>query len=68
LKRKIFILILTGYIFDNAATGQGLWNFFFKAMNCGAITEEEALATGLSIDEIHTGSFYKILQGKRKSK
>jgi len=67
LKRKIFILILTGDIFDNAATCQGLWNFF-RAMNCGAITEGEALATGLSIDEIHTGSFCKILQGKRKLK
>ena len=59
------ISTLTGDIFDDAATGQGLLNFFLKAMNCGAITEKEALATGLSIEEIRSRSFYKILQGRR---
>ncbi len=59
------ISTLTGDIFDDAATGQGLLNFFLKAMNCGAITEEEATATGLSIEEIRSRSFYKILQGRR---
>ena len=62
------ISTLTGDIFDDAATGQGLLNFFLKAMNCGAISEEEALVTGLSIDEIRSRSFYRILQGRRKSK
>jgi citrate lyase beta subunit len=62
------ISTLTGDIFDDAATGQGLLNFFLKAMNCGAITEEEATATGLSIEEIRSRSFYKILQGRRNSK
>ena len=59
------ISTLTGDIFDDAATGQGLLNFFLKAMNCGAITEEEALVTGLTLDEIRSRSFYKILQGRR---
>jgi len=59
------ISTLTGDIFDDAATGQGLLNFFLKAMNCGAISEEEATATGLSIDEIRTRSFYKILKDRR---
>ena len=59
------ISTLTGDIFDDAATGQGLLNFFLKAMNCGAIAEEDALATGLTIDEIRSRSFYKILQGRR---
>jgi citrate lyase beta subunit len=62
------ISTLTGDIFDDAATGQGLLNFFLKALNCGAITEVEALATGLTIDEIHSRSFYKILQGRRSKK
>ena len=62
------ISTLTGDIFDDAATGQGLLNFFLKAMNCGAISEEEALATGLTIDEIHSRSFYKILHGRRMKK
>lgn len=60
------ISTLTGDIFDDAATGQGLLNFFLKAMNCGAITEEEALVTGLTLDEIRSRSFYKILEGRRK--
>jgi len=60
------ISTLTGDIFDDAATGQGLLNFFLKAINCGAITEQEATATGLSLDEIRTRSFYRILEGRRK--
>ncbi|MEO6523654.1 MAG: phosphoenolpyruvate kinase [Mucilaginibacter sp.] len=60
------ISTLTGDIFDDAATGQGLLNFFLKAMNCGAITEEEALATGLTLDEIRSRSFFRILEGRRK--
>ena len=60
------ISTLTGDIFDDAATGQGLLNFFLKAMNCGAINEDDVLATGLTIEEIRSRSFYKILQGRRK--
>jgi citrate lyase beta subunit len=59
------ISTLTRDIFDDAATGQGLLNFFLKAMNCGAISEQEATATGLTIEEIRSRSFYKILQGRR---
>jgi hypothetical protein len=59
------ISTLTGDIFDDAATGQGLLNFFLKAMNCGAITENEAVATGLTLEEIRSRSFYKILEGRR---
>ncbi len=62
------ISTLTGDIFDDAATGQGLLNFFLRAMNCGAISEEEATATGLTIKEIRSRSFYKILQGRRAKK
>jgi citrate lyase beta subunit len=60
------ISTLTKDIFDDAATGQGLLNFFLKAMNCGAITAEEATATGLTIEEIRSRSFYRILEGRRK--
>ncbi len=61
------ISTLTGDIFDDAATGQGLLNFFLRAMNCGAISEKEATATGLTIEEIRSRSFYKILQGRKGS-
>jgi len=52
-------------IFDDAATGQGLLNYFLRAINCGAVSEEEVLATGLTMEEIRTRSFYKILEGRR---
>jgi len=57
---------LVGDVFDDAATGQGLLNYFLRAINCGAITEEEALTrTGLDIDELHSRSFLRILEGRK---
>ena len=58
---------LHGDTFDDAATGQGLLNFFLRGVNCGALTEQEALATGLSIDELRGRSFLKILNNRRNS-
>ena len=58
---------LSGDVFDDAATGQGLLNYFLKALNCGAISEEEVLATGLTLEEIRSRSFYRILLNRRKS-
>jgi citrate lyase beta subunit len=57
---------LTGDVFDDAATGQALLNFFLRGRACGAITEEEAAATGLSADELATRSFPAILRGRGK--
>ncbi len=59
---------LVGDVFDDAATGQGLLNYFLRALNCGAITEEEALATGLTLEELRSRSFVKILKGRRSVK
>ncbi len=56
---------LFGDVFDDAATGQGLLNFFLRGIACGAITEAEALATGLTLAEIRTRSFQKILEARR---
>ena len=58
---------LVGDVFDDAATGQGLLNYFLRALNCGAITEDEAMATGLTLDELRSRSFVKIMKGRRKS-
>jgi citrate lyase beta subunit len=56
---------LVGEVFDDAATGQGLLNFFLRAINCGAISESQATErTGLTIDELNTRSFVKILGGR----
>lgn len=57
---------LIGDVFDDAATGQGLLNYFLRALNSGAITEEEVLATGLTLDEIRSRSFKKILENRKK--
>jgi citrate lyase beta subunit len=58
---------LVGDVFDDAATGQGLFNFFLRAINCGAITEDEALPlSGLTLEELHSGSFVKILGTRQK--
>lgn len=56
---------LVGDVFDDAATGQGLLNYFLRARNCGAITAEEAAATGLTPAEFASRSFLKILEGRR---
>jgi citrate lyase beta subunit len=56
---------LTGEVFDDAATGQGLLNYFLTGLNCGALSTGEVLATGLSIEEIQSRSFLKILEGRR---
>jgi citrate lyase beta subunit len=57
---------LVGDVFDDAATGQGLLNFFFRAINCGALTEDEAVAlTGVTLDELRGRSFVRILESRR---
>jgi len=57
---------LVGDVFDDAATGQGLLNYFLRGINCGAVTEDETLAmTGLTLDELRGRSFLKILENRR---
>src|SRR5215203_3853620 len=57
---------LVGDVFDDAATGQGLLNYFLRAINCGAITESEAVElSGLTLPELHSASFLKILTNRQ---
>ncbi len=57
---------LVGDVFDDAATGQGLLNYFLRAINCGAVTEDEALRlTSLTLEELRSGSFVKILDNRQ---
>lgn len=56
---------LAGDIFDDAATGQGMLNFFLRGIGCGALTEQDALATGLALEELRLRSFAKILERRR---
>jgi citrate lyase beta subunit len=55
-------------VFDDAATGQGLLNFFLRAVNCGALGEEEAgERTGLTLEELGSRSFLRILENRRSA-
>jgi citrate lyase beta subunit len=59
---------LLGEMFDDAATGQGLLNYFLRAINAGAVTEAEALErTGLTLEELRSRSFLFILRGRSRS-
>ncbi len=56
-----------GDVFDDAASGQGLINYFLRGINSGAITEQETLErTGLALEELQTRSFVKILDVRRR--
>lgn len=57
---------LVGDVFDDAATGQGLLNYFLRAINCRALTEQEAQElTSLTLEELRSGSFTKILHNRQ---
>jgi citrate lyase beta subunit len=59
---------LVGDVFDDAATGQGLLNFFVRAINCGAIDEMEAQQrTGVTHEEFVAASFPRILKNRTSS-
>lgn len=55
---------LVGDVFDDAATGQGLLNYFLRGLAIGAVSEAELAGTGLTLDEVRTRSFVKILAGR----
>ncbi|MGH9313127.1 MAG: DUF6986 family protein, partial [Vicinamibacterales bacterium] len=57
---------LVGDVFDDAATGQGLLNYFLRGLNSGAITEEEAVErSGLTLEELRSRSFVTILTARQ---
>ncbi|HEU5072614.1 MAG TPA: phosphoenolpyruvate kinase [Polyangiaceae bacterium] len=56
---------LVGDVFDDAATGQGLLNYFIRAQNCGAVDASEIAQTGLTQDEFGLRSFAKILAARK---
>lgn len=55
---------LVGNVFDDAASAQGLLNFFISGISCGALTEEEALATGITLEELKERSFQNIVENR----
>lgn len=59
--------VLSGNVFDDAATGQGLINFFLKAFNCGAIAREDITSLSISPEVLQTRSFPKIIAEYQKN-
>ncbi len=58
---------LVGDVFDDAATGQGLLNYFLRAVQSGAITEAQAVErSGLTVEELRGRSFVTILKARGK--
>jgi hypothetical protein len=57
---------LVGDVFDDAATGQGLLNYFLRALNSGAIDIGDLERTGLTPTEVALRSFAKILASRRE--
>ena len=55
----------SGEVFDDAATGQGLLNSFLRGHACGALSEQEVHATGLTVAELRERSFTRILENRR---
>ncbi|MGQ0543551.1 MAG: DUF6986 family protein, partial [Blastocatellia bacterium] len=59
---------LTGSTLDDAASAQGIINFFRRGLSCGAITKKEAVElTGLSVGELNYQSFQQIIESIRAS-
>jgi len=55
---------LVGSTFDDAATGQGLLNYFIRGRACGALTDEEVLSTGITLNELECRSFAQIVSNR----
>lgn len=59
---------LTGTTFDDAASAQGIINFFRRGLSCGAITKQEAVElTGLSVEQLNSQTFQQIIESIRTS-
>jgi citrate lyase beta subunit len=57
---------LTGMIFDDAASAQGLMNFFTRGVGCGAFSANEVRKlTGLTTKELNSRSFQQIMDARR---
>jgi citrate lyase beta subunit len=49
---------MVGDVFDDAATGQGLRNYFLRAVSCGAVPESDLPGlTGLTVEQLRSARF-----------
>lgn len=59
---------LVGNVFDDAATGQGLVNFFLKSYNCGAVRKQEIEDIGIRLKDLQSHSFPNIIANYKPKK
>ncbi len=65
---KLAQATLVGDVFDDAATGQGLLNYFLRGVQSGAISEDEAVRrSGLTVEEIRGRSFVAIVKARARA-
>lgn len=57
-----------GNVFDDAATAQGLINFFLKAYNCGAIRRQDITAMGIRLQDLKSRRFPDIVANYKPPK
>ena len=57
---------LVGNVFDDAATGQGLVNYFLKSYNCGAINKADLTKIGLRLQDLESHNFSAIIKNYKK--
>lgn len=57
----------SGRVFDDAATGQGLLSFFVRGVACGALSDDDVRATGLSLHELRARSFARIVAARSRA-
>ena len=55
-------------IADDLATGQALLNFLVRGTSSGAITDDEATSSGLTVEEIRGRSFPNVLLARRRQR
>ena len=55
-----------GTVFDDAASAQGLLNFFLQGQSCGAFKEAEIATTGLTGEELRTRSFSRMMEQRQR--
>jgi hypothetical protein len=65
LKRFFDKAARAGAVFDDAATGQALVNFFTRAWASGAITRAELMETELEPEDLQGRSFQQILAARQ---
>jgi citrate lyase beta subunit len=62
LLNQLALGTMTREVFDDAATGRGLFNHFLRGWDCGAFTESELREAGLTPDDIKLRSLAKVIE------